>query len=94
MLPISSMFRCSAKRRRKPKPIRLLFGLAMIAVVTGALLFALPGGQDANNAQAASDTAHETAGPGECSRCSCPGFSGSGYTCYRGGCNHHYDDHY
>ena len=30
---------------------------------------------------------------GACSRCSCPGFQGSGYTCLRGGCGHHYDLH-
>lgn len=33
-------------------------------------------------------------GYGECSRCSCPGYQGSAYTCQRGGCGHHYDDHY
>jgi hypothetical protein len=32
-------------------------------------------------------------GYGKCSACSCPGFSGSGYTCTRGGCGHHYDQH-
>jgi hypothetical protein len=31
---------------------------------------------------------------GKCSRCSCPGFFGSGYTCGRGGCGHHYDLHW
>jgi len=31
---------------------------------------------------------------GRCSKCSCPGFSGSGYTCQRGGCGHHYDSHW
>lgn len=30
---------------------------------------------------------------GKCSACSCPGFFGSGYTCGRGGCGHHYDQH-
>ncbi len=30
---------------------------------------------------------------GRCSQCSCPGFIGSGYTCTRGGCGHHYDEH-
>jgi hypothetical protein len=35
-----------------------------------------------------------TYGPGRCSKCSCPGFTGSGYTCTRGGCRHHYDSHY
>jgi hypothetical protein len=35
-----------------------------------------------------------TAGYGKCSSCSCPGFSGSGYTCTRGGCGHHYDSHW
>lgn len=34
------------------------------------------------------------AGWGKCSKCSCPGFQGSGYTCTRGGCGHHYDSHY
>jgi hypothetical protein len=33
-------------------------------------------------------------GYGRCSRCSCPGFFGSGYTCSRGGCGHHYDSHW
>ena len=28
-------------------------------------------------------------GYGQCSRCSCPGFRGNGYTCSRGGCGHH-----
>lgn len=27
-------------------------------------------------------------------RCSCFGYQGSGYTCTRGGCSHHYDLHY
>jgi len=31
---------------------------------------------------------------GRCSKCSCPGFTGSGYTCSRGGCSHHYDVHW
>ncbi len=35
-----------------------------------------------------------SAGYGRCSKCSCPGFIGSGYTCVRGGCGHHYDDHW
>lgn len=30
---------------------------------------------------------------GKCSQCSCPGFVGSGYTCTRSGCGHHYDEH-
>lgn len=30
---------------------------------------------------------------GHCSKCPCPGFVGSGYTCERGGCGHHFDDH-
>jgi len=34
------------------------------------------------------------AGYGRCSECSCPGFQGSGYTCTRGGCGHHYDQHW
>lgn len=33
-------------------------------------------------------------GYGRCSRCSCPGFYGSSYTCSRGGCGHHYDQHW
>ena len=33
-------------------------------------------------------------GYGQCSSCSCPGFSGSGYTCSRGGCGHHYNTHW
>jgi hypothetical protein len=33
------------------------------------------------------------AGYGHCSVCSCPGFLGSGYTCTRGGCAHHFDQH-
>jgi hypothetical protein len=32
-------------------------------------------------------------GYGRCEQCSCPGFLGSGYTCTRGGCDHHYDEH-
>jgi hypothetical protein len=36
---------------------------------------------------------HTIAGYGKCSACSCPGFFGSGYTCSRGGCGHHYDQH-
>jgi hypothetical protein len=31
---------------------------------------------------------------GNCSRCSCPSFLGSSYTCSRRGCGHHYDDHW
>ena len=31
---------------------------------------------------------------GRCTKCSCPGFTGSGYTCSRGGCGHHYDVHW
>ena len=38
--------------------------------------------------------ADETAKYGKCSVCSCPGFSGSGYTCSRNGCAHHYDLHW
>jgi len=34
------------------------------------------------------------AGPGSCRDCSCPEFYGSGYTCSRGGCGHHYDRHW
>ncbi|MEW6301163.1 MAG: hypothetical protein AB1671_26090 [Thermodesulfobacteriota bacterium] len=34
------------------------------------------------------------AGYGKCSRCSCPGFYGSGSTCSRSGCGHHYDEHW
>jgi hypothetical protein len=34
------------------------------------------------------------AGYGRCSRRSCPGFRGNGYTCSRGGCGHHYDSHW
>ena len=30
---------------------------------------------------------------GRCSQCSCPGFIGSGYSCARSGCGHHYDEH-
>lgn len=30
---------------------------------------------------------------GPCTLCSCPGFQGSGYSCTRGGCDHHYDSH-
>ena len=30
---------------------------------------------------------------GHCIECSCPGFIGSGYTCDRGGCGHHFDNH-
>jgi hypothetical protein len=33
-------------------------------------------------------------GYGKCARCSCPGFFGSSYTCSRGGCGHHYDEHW
>lgn len=33
-------------------------------------------------------------GYGHCTQCSCPGFLGSDYTCTRGGCAHHYDEHY
>lgn len=39
-------------------------------------------------------TAKAKAGYGECSQCSCPGFIGSGYACVRGGCGHHYDEHW
>jgi hypothetical protein len=31
---------------------------------------------------------------GACSKCNCPGFSGSGHSCGRGGCGHHFDDHW
>jgi len=34
------------------------------------------------------------AGYGRCTQCSCPGFTGSGYTCGRGGCGHHYNSHW
>lgn len=39
------------------------------------------------------DTAY---GYGRCHayKCSCFGFQGTGYTCTRGGCGHHYDLHY
>jgi hypothetical protein len=33
-------------------------------------------------------------GYGGCSSCSCPGFYGSGSTCSRSGCGHHYDSHW
>lgn len=33
-------------------------------------------------------------GYGKCSECSCPGFVGSGNTCSRSGCGHHYDSHW
>ncbi len=36
----------------------------------------------------------EHPGYGKCADCSCPGFTGSGYTCTRGGCGHHYDRHW
>lgn len=39
-------------------------------------------------------TARDQEGYGRCSRCSCPRFYGSGYTCSRGGCSHHYDSHW
>jgi hypothetical protein len=39
------------------------------------------------------DHGHEPALYGHCTQCSCPGFQGSGYTCTRGGCDHHYDEH-
>jgi hypothetical protein len=34
------------------------------------------------------------AGYGRCSQCSCPGFRGPEYTCWRSGCSHHYDQHW
>jgi hypothetical protein len=34
------------------------------------------------------------AGYGNCTQCNCPGYIGSGYTCVRGGCGHHYDSHW
>ena len=34
------------------------------------------------------------AGAGECSQCSCPSYSGTGYTCETGGCGHHYSQHW
>ncbi len=34
------------------------------------------------------------AGYGNCTACPCPGFTGSTYTCDRGGCGHHYDSHW
>lgn len=37
---------------------------------------------------------HAEAGYGKCSRCRCPGFTGSSYTCSRGGCGHHYNEHW
>lgn len=33
-------------------------------------------------------------GYGACTSCACPGFSGGGYQCSRGGCGHHYDTHW
>ena len=44
-------------------------------------------------------SSHRNLGPisvgyGKCARCSCPGFFGSSYTCSRGGCGHHYDEHW
>ena len=33
-------------------------------------------------------------GYGKCSLCSCSEFFGSGSTCDRAGCGHHYDDHW
>lgn len=36
---------------------------------------------------------HEAGYYGACTQCSCPGFQGSGYSCDRGGCGHHYDSH-
>lgn len=43
-------------------------------------------------------TDHKVAmGYGKCRhyKCSCPGFYAvSGYTCTRGGCGHHYDEHW
>jgi hypothetical protein len=31
---------------------------------------------------------------GSCSCCSCREYFGSGYSCSRSGCGHHYDDHW
>jgi hypothetical protein len=45
-------------------------------------------------AAGAVDAGKPAAGYGRCSKCSCPGYFGSGYTCRRGGCYHHYDSHW
>lgn len=59
--------------------------LSLVAVF--AMLLALFGTALADKPASASGRCHEY-------RCSCPGFQGSGYTCSRGGCRHHYDRHY
>lgn len=42
----------------------------------------------------AAETDEVRDGYGRCSSCSCPSYSGSGYTCSRGGCGHHYNVHW
>jgi hypothetical protein len=93
----SSQSVCFPEKRRERIMVML-----KLSVVVGALLFvvgARPGGsglQHSVDAHHASSEAKDEVklGYGKCSRCSCPSFSGSGYTCHRGGCGHHYDLHW
>lgn len=84
-----------SKSRRRWRPAGVLLGLAMIVALVGAVMLSGPAGPAAAKAQTASN-GKEAFGFGECSHygCSCPGYYGFGYTCYRGGCGHHYDEHY
>jgi hypothetical protein len=61
-------------------------------VLAGALLLGAAGWLGVSGQRAEGKS--PSPGYGSCTRCSCPGFRGSGYTCYRGGCGHHYDSHW
>ncbi len=63
--------------------------LALLAIAAGVLSII-------GTAAARPQTPAPVPGFGRChaSHCSCFRFQGSGYTCTRGGCGHHYDRHY
>ena len=68
----------------KPRSLRM----GIVAVFAGLLAFF--------GAASLSAKSRPASLYGRChaSNCSCFAFQGSGYTCTRGGCGHHYDRHY
>jgi hypothetical protein len=83
-----------AMRRYRRRTFLLMTNVigAGATVTAGAVL---PRSGARARAVLSTDAGHASPGKyGKCSRCSCPGFSGSGYTCSRGGCGHHYDLHW
>ena len=77
-------------------------GLIKILVLASSFAVAVGLGASESRGRGLLDLSHARAEPndrveagyGRCSRCSCPGFRGNGYTCSRGEYGHHYDSHW